>query len=439
MKRAALAWALLLVLAPAPALPKPAGPVFWRLPGGLRVLAQEVPAQGLVGVAVVVGAAPRVEEDDQAGISILTREVMLRGTRTRTADELAEALDSTGATLQALTGPDHTEWTLLVPAEHLDPALEVLAEVLMEPRFDPADVEAQRRVSLVRLRQQQDQPQARAVELVHRVLYPWHPYRRPLLGTPETLARLRREDLVGYHAAFYTAPNVVVSVAGEVPPPVAVAKVQRLFARMSTSPVPARVRRLDAVERALAVRPQARHDVREHRQTAGAWVAVGYLGVGVAHPDWPALRVAAALLGGGMASRLFQAVRERGGLAYAVGAGLPAQRGPAAFTLTAGVPPGQVERAVAAMLREVDDLRARPPSEEEVDRARRRVVGLHLLDHEDLRRRAFYPAWYELLGVGHTFDAELPVRVARVTPSDVQRVARRYLQHPVVAVVGPAP
>ncbi|MCS7235316.1 MAG: pitrilysin family protein [Armatimonadota bacterium] len=421
-----------------PAHPQPAGPAFWVLSTGLRALAQEVPANGLVAVSVVVGAGPRVEEPGQAGISVLVREVMLRGTVRRSGNQVADALDSLGASLRALTGPDHTEWTLLVPAENLDPALELMAELLIQPRFAPEEVEAQRRVSLVRLRQQQDQPQSRAVELVASHLYRWHPYGNPLLGTPESLGRIGRDDLVRYHRTFYTAPNVVISVAGEVPAPVAVAKVQRVFRSLPATPLPARVRLLDVHERALAERPSSRRDVREAKDTASTWIAVGYLAVGVGHPDWPALRVAAGLLGGGMASRLFQSVRERAGLAYAVGASLPASKGPAALTLTAGVHPANVDRALAAMLREVDHVRSRGPEEEEVALARSRVVGLHLLDHEDLRRRAFYPAWYELLGVGHRFDRRVVELASRVTPADVQRVARRYLEHPVVAVVGPA-
>lgn len=439
MRAVAVALALCAVLGISlPARPQPAQPVFWRLPSGLRVLAQELPAQGLVAVSVLVGAGPRVEERSQAGISVLAREVMLKGTLRRDGHQLAEAMDVLGAELRALTGLDHTEWTLLVPQEGLDPALELLVEVLTQPRFAPEDVEAQRRVNLVRLRQQRDQPQARAAELVSQALYPHHPYRNPVLGTPESLAHLRREDLVRYHAAVYTAPNVVVSVAGEVPAAVAVAKIQRLFAALPSTPVPRRLHLLERVERVLAEQPRAQRELREVQQTAAAWIALGYLGVGVGHPDWPALRVAATLLGGGMASRLFQSLREREGLAYAVGAAFPTQRGPGALTLSAGVDPANVDRAVAAMLREVEALRSRPVPDEEVARARSRVVGLHLLDHEDLRRRAFYPAWYELLGVGYRFDTEVAERVAKVTASDVHRVGRRYLEHPVVAVVGPA-
>ncbi len=411
--------------------------VFWRLSSGLRVLAQEVRGSGLVAVAVVVGAGPRVEEPGQAGISILTREVMLRGTLRRTGPELAEALDRIGASLQARTGPDHTEWTLLVPKEHVDQALELLAEVLTQPRFAPEEVEVQRRVNLVRLHQQRDQPSVRAVELVYSLLYRWHPYRHPLLGTPETLAKIGREDLVRYHATFYTAPNTVVSVAGDLPVPVAVAKVQRAFARLGASPLPARLRTLNVGEGALVERPRQRREVREFQQTAASWIAVGYLGVPVGHPDWAALRVTATLLGGGMASRLFEALREREGLAYAVDAAMPTQRGPAALVLRAGVEPGNVERALEIILREVEDLRKRAPSEQEVARARTRAAGLHLLDHEDLRRRAFYPAWYELLGVGYRFDGTIPDLLFRVRSADIQRVARHYLMHPVVIVVGP--
>jgi zinc protease len=434
----ALVAAVLVALArPAPGSQEVGEPVFWRLRSGLRVLAQELPAAGLVAVAVLVGASPRVEEPSQAGISILTREVMLQGTTRRGGQDLAEALDSLGASLQALTGPDHTEWTVLVPSEHVDQALELLAEVLTSPRFAPEDLEAQRRVSLVRLRQQRDQPPNRAAELAQSVLYPHHPYRNPLLGTPETVARLTREDLVRYHATFYTAPNTVVSVAGELPAPVAVAKVQRAFSGLRTSDLPARVKLLDSVEGALAHRPTRRRDVRETQQTAGAWVAVAYLGVSVRHPDWPALRVAATVLGGGMASRLFQAVREREGLAYAVGAGFPAQRGPAAVTLTRGRGPGHRGPRPGRHAAGSGGPAGAAPAPEEVARARRRAAGLHLLDHEDLRRRAFYPAWYELVGAGYRFDRQVTELVSRVTPADVQRVARRYLEHPAVAVVGP--
>jgi zinc protease len=426
----------LFLLAPAAPAASPE-PAYWRLPSGLRVVAQQAPGSGLVAVAVLVGAAPRVEEASQAGLSILTREVMLQGTLRRSGEALADALDGIGASLRALTGADHTEWTLLVPVERVDPALELLVEVLTQPRFDPRDVETQRRISLVRLRQQREQPQARAVELANGLVYDLHPYRRPLLGTPETLERLDRDDLVRYHQTYYTAPNVVVSVAGDLPVPTAVAKVVRAFQGLRAEPLPRRVKVLDVVERALMRRPRERQEVFEAQQTASAWVAVSYLGVEVTHPDWAALRVAAGLLGGGMASRLFQSLRERQGLAYAVGAGFPTHQGPAALTMAAGVDPANVERALREMLREVEDLAARPPSEDEVARARSRTAGLHLLDHEDLRRRAFYPAWYELLGAGYRFDREVVRLLSQVTPADVQRVARRYLRHAAVAVVGP--
>jgi zinc protease len=412
-------------------------PTFRILPNGLRVVVQESPGLGLVAVAVLVGASPRVEEPSEAGISILLRETMLRGTERRTGEEIAGALEGVGGSLVALTGPDHTEWTTLTRPQDLEIALELLADLFTNARLDPADIEAQRRRSLVRLSQQREQPQARAVELSNALVYHLHPYRNPLLGTPETLRAITREHLLRYYRAYYTAPNMVVGIAGDVRAPVAIAKLFRAFAKVRVNLPPRPLRTLPGIERALMRRPVNRIEVREEQRTAAAWVAISYLGVPVGHPDWAPLRVLVTVLGSGLSSRLFLEVRERRGLAYSVGAGFPTLRGPAAVTLLSGVDPARVQDAVEAMLGEVAKLRTQPLSKEELEAAKNRVIGLHSIDHEDLRRRAFYPAWFELLGVGYAFDVGMREAIGRVTAADVQRVAHRYLLHPAIAVVAP--
>lgn len=420
-----------------PASSSEAVPTFRILPNGLRVIVQENRGLGLVAVAVLVGASPRVEEPSEAGISILLRETMLRGTEWRTGEEIAEALEGVGGSLVALTGSDHTEWTTLTRPQDLDLALELLADLFTNAKLLPADIEAQRRRSLVRLSQQREQPQVRAVELSNALVYHLHPYRNPLLGTPETLRAITREHLLRYYRAYYTAPNMVVGIAGDVRAPVAVAKVTRAFANLRASPPPRPLRTLPGIERALTRRPLQRIEMREEQRTASAWVAISYLGVPVGHPDWEALRVLVTVLGSGLSSRLFVEVRERRGLAYSVGAGFPTLRGPAAVTLVAGVDPARVQDAVEAMLAEVAKLRTKPLPAEELEAGKNRVIGLHSIDHEDLRRRAFYPAWYELLGVGYRFDTGMRQAIERVTTADVQRVAQRYLVHPAIAVVAP--
>lgn len=441
MNRLIVAVLIIAVLAGGPA----AGPAVSATPkiaahhldSGLRVLIKETPGTGLVAVAVLVGAAPRVENPGQAGISVLMREVALQGTQRRTAEQIAATLETVGGSLRALTGADFTQWTTLTRTEHVDLAFDLLADLLTNATFDPAAIETQRRISQVRLRQQQEQPQSRAVELAIAQLYRLHPYRNPILGTPETLAAITREQLSAYYQSHYTAPNMVLAIAGDLRPAAALAKAAQAFSILRTYPVPHRVRLLSTVERALTPRPASQVEVREPQRTAAAWIAMTFLGVDVGHRDWAALRVLTTILGSGLSSRLFEEIRDRQGLVYSIGAGFETRAASAPVTMSAGTDPGNVQKVIAAMRGEITKLQTTPVAPAELDRGRNRVIGLLSIDHEDLRQQAFYPAWYELLGAGYGFDVRVAEEISKVTAADVQRVARTYLVNPSIAVVLP--
>lgn len=430
-----------LVLATAPPMPiVQAQPVIseHRLANGLRVLIKDNPTTDLVAIEVLVRAAPRVEETTDAGISIFTREVMLRGTQRRTQLEVALALETVGGTLRALTSSEYTEWGTLTLTQHVDVALDLLADLLTAPKFDPADVEAQRRIQLSRIRAQADQPAARVFDLASSEIYSLHSYRNPLLGTVESVSSITREQIVNYYQTFYVASNMVVAIAGNVRSAVALAKVQRAFSGLRTGEIPRRVRLLPAVERALAPRPSEARRVGEvNRTAAAAAIAIAYLGVEVGHRDWAALTILNTILGSGASSRLFAEIRDKQGLVYTVGASFFSRAGPSTLTLTASTDPANLNRVIDAMISEVTRLATASPTPDELARAKNRFIGLHALSHEELRSQAFLPAFYELLGVGYEFDRRIPDLVSVVTGADVQRVARRYLQHPVIAVVQP--
>ncbi len=406
---------------------------------GLVVLFRENRTADLVAVDVLVRASPRVEEADEGGAAFFVREMLFRGTARRSAADIAAGLEAVGGSLSALTSLDYTELAAVAPTAAVDTALDLLADLVTDARFDPADVEAQRRVHLARLRARADQPAAQAFDLALAAIYPLHPYGKGLLGSAETVSALSRERLLGFYRTLYTAPNMVVSVAGNLPAEVALRKVGQAFARVRRQPPPRRIRLLRTVEGALAPRPAQRREVREFRQTAQASIVVAYLGVPVGHRDWAALRALSVILGEGLSSRLFVEIREKQGLAYAVGSSFSTLAGPAPLLLSAGTEPANAARVVEALLREAARLGEARPAPEEMDRARQRIIGVHAIDHEDLRRQAFLPALYELLGVGYAFDGRIPELVSRVRAEEVRRAARLYLQHPVVAVVAPPP
>jgi predicted Zn-dependent peptidase len=178
--------------------------------------------------------------------------------------------------------------------------------------------------------------------------------------------------------------------------------------------------------------------IAEARPTEQAHVVVGWLAPPVSHPDFGPLRVLDALLGGGMSSRLFNALREREGLAYAVGSYYPSRRAASRLVAQIGTAPANAPRAEQGILAEAERLREEPVPGEELDRAKAQLTGGFELDLRTNARQALYRGLFESLGVGHGFVSSYRGLVEAVTPADVQRAARRYLVDHAVAVVGPA-
>ncbi len=408
------------------------------LENGLTVIIKENPASDLVVTEALVRAGPRVEEPRQAGITFFVRAMLPRGTQRRSGAEIAQAIESVGGRLGGGTGADFTALYTITTSRHVDVGMDLLADLLTDARFDAQDVETQRRVSLSRIGQSGDQPLQQAIDLFTTALYPYHSYAQSVLGTSESVGALSRDDLVSFYREYFTAPNIVLVVAGNLPQEAALDKARRAFARLRADPPPRRTGWLRAVERALAPAPSAPQEVRQIRAVSAAWIALGYLTVAAGHRDFPALRVLNSILGEGQSSRLFVEIREKRGMAYQVGSSLPIRAGPGYIRLSAGTDPPNLSAVVAGMLREVDRLRTDAPPPDEIEKARRGIIGRYALAHEDLEAQAFYPGWYEVLGVGFEYDQQFPALVARVAPGDVLRVARRYLNNHVLAVVAPA-
>lgn len=408
------------------------------LGNGLTVVIKENPSSDLVVTEALVRAGTRVEEEHQSGITNFVREMVVRGTHRRTAAEIAQSIESVGGRIGGVTGADLTSVYVINPSRHLDAGMESLADLLTNARFDAQDVETQRRVSLSRISQNADQPAQRSLNLFTGALYPYHPYARPSAGTTESVASLTRDQLVEFYRSYFTAPNTVLVVAGNITEAQALEKVKRAFAGLRSDPAPRRIGWMRIVERALAPPLPGPLEIRETRPIAGAWISLGYLGVPFGHRDFAALRVLNAILGEGPASRLFTEVREKRGLAYGVGSALPVRAGPGYVRLSAGTDPPNLSAVVATMLREVERLRTETPPADEVEKAKRGIIGRYALGREELEQQAFLLGWYEILGVGYDYDARFPQEIAAVTSADVHRVARQYLTNHVLAVVAPA-
>lgn len=399
------------------------------LANGMSVLVRTDPSATVVAMSLQVRAGSAFEPSDAVGITNFLQHAMLRGTRHRSGREVAEAAEELGGTLDASGDVETAELRAAALARNWEPLLGLLAEVALEPTLPAAEVERERALIVARIRARADSPYQHAFDALIAALYGDHPYGRQVLGRPDTLAAITREALVAHHAALYRPERMVLAVSGGAPATRVVAVAGRLFGRLARGgggvPAPP----------AAAV---GRGDRRVVEAPASqAQIFAGFTAPPLRDPAYPASRVLAAVLGGGMSGRLFGALRDRRGLAYSVGAIGTYRTGPAFLVTYLGTAPPNADAALKGLLAEISRLRDGPVSDAEVERAKAYVLGTFAMDRRTNERRAWYLAFFETIGAGWQFPDDYARAVAAVTPSDVAAAAKRILNRPTILVLRP--
>lgn len=405
-------------------------PVFrHRLPNGLTLLVRENPAAPVVAASLLVRMGTRWEDSETAGVANLLQHVMVKGTGRLSAQAVAEAVEEIGGSLTGSGEADFSELRGTALARHWKGLLALLAEVALAPHLAADEIEKERRVILTQIRNRGDLPFPLTFDALLAALYGPHPYGVPSTGRRESVERLDRPRLLAHYREHYRGPAMVLAVSGEVPAPAVVDEVGRLFAALPAGPVPA-----DTPPPPPG--PGGARRILE-RPAAQAQILMGFLAPPLGHPDYPAVKVLNAVLGGGMAGRLFTELRDRQGLAYSLGAVYPSRRDTSFLAVYMGTAGENVGAAERGLRREIERLRQEPVPPAEIGRAKAYLLGSLAMDRRTNARQAWYLAFFELAGVGHEFLDRYRQAVEAVTPEDLQRAARRYLARPTVTVLKP--
>jgi zinc protease len=364
-----------------------------------------------------VGA--RDEAESEAGLSHFIEHLLFKGTPTRGPGTIDRTIAALGGEMNAATGQDFTYYHVVLPARHADTAIDVVADAARHAAFEPTELERERLVVLEEIRRARDNPTSQLWRLLSRHHFGDHPYGREILGSPESIREAPRERILEYFHRHYAPNRVAVVVAGRLDRDATLARIERAFAGWEPRPpAPTTVdgpTQLAGVQRVAEVRPL--------QQT---YLGVAWQGPRVPEPDVYAADVLATILGRGRASRLHQAIRERRGLVSSVGASFWAQRSAATISVTARTstaPAGDVE---AAILAEIEPLRADLVEPRELERGCTAVEAAYAFGHETAEGLAYA---YGLAETVWTLDFELGYldAIRRVTPEAVRSVARRYL------------
>ena len=405
-----------------------------ELSNGLGLIAVHLPSRALVTASLVLPAGAVDEPDELGGVTSLMARALTEGTAKHDAIGLTEAAERLGASLHAEAGWDGLSISIEVPAERLGQALELVAEVATSPTFPAEDVERMRDERLNDILQGKADPRRRADDgFVETIYAPGSPYGRPSAGTEETVPRLTRDALVDIHARRIDPARMTLIVGGDLD---AVGEdvrsiAESRFGAWAANPAarPSREPQVRAARSARIVR------VIHRPGAVQTEIRVGHVGLKRKVPDFHAVSVMSAILGGLFNSRLNRKLREEKGYTYGAGAGFDLRRGPGPFAVRAAVNTEVTVPALEDMLAELEGMRSAPPAANELHAARDYLVGVFPLRFET--PPAVVGAIAGLLIHDLPFDELDRYRPAieSVTDADVQRAATSHIRPDELAVV----
>lgn len=372
------------------------------------------------------------ETKELNGISHFLEHMFFKGTKRRpTTKVIAEEVDNMGGYTNAFTSQEHTGYYVKVPAHKFDQALDLIADIFTNSLLDQQEVERERGVIMQELRMVHDDPQRYINDLYESLLYGDQPAGWEITGTPETLAHIHAQNLREYFMRQYTADDTIVVVAGNIQEDQAVEKIKNLFGH---------IRRGETRQRPPVYEDQKEPAVAIHyKETDQTHFIIGNRAFGVNDPRRVQGLVLSHILGGSMASRLFEELREKHGLAYAVQTAFDGYTTHGSFATYAGVEHENAKKAMRVVLEEYKKMSARGVSEAELARAKESLKGHLALSLESSNAMAFYIGGEEVVTGKPLTPDEVFAKIDAVTPSQIKEVAR-YLVEPErlnCAIIGP--
>ncbi len=382
-----------------------------RLANGLAVITHEMPHLETVSLGLWAAAGSRDEADSEAGLAHFLEHMAFKGTKRRTARQIAEAIEDRGGDLNASTSTEITGFTAHVLREDWREALDVLADILTGPVFDPVETERERAVILQEIAAARDDPADFAFEQVEEAAFPGHPLGRSVLGRPETVAAMGPDDLAAFLARHYTAGRMALSAAGRISHEALAEEAERLLGGLAAGGALNRARPAFVPGRKRARRAQ------DQTHIVLAWPAPGYL-----EEEIYAMQVLSGILGGGMSSRLFQSLREERGLCYSVHTTYSPWADVGLLYLYAATAPERAEEAEALMREEAARMAA-GVTEAELSRAKAQGRAGLVMSLESPSSRAAHMA-RQYLAFGRVLETgEITARLEAVTAGRVAELA----------------
>jgi len=390
-----------------------------RLPNGITVLTEHMPGLRSVTAGIWVRRGSRHEAPELNGICHFIEHAVFKGTRRRTARDIAVESDRLGGNLDAFTTHEMTGFAVKVADKSLPEAFDLLADLLAHPRFDQNDLEREQKVILEEMKMVEDTPDELLGELFNAAYFPGHPLGRPIEGTEETISSFDHKTISSFHAREFSPSNLVVAAAGNVDHERLVDLVENAFANSEANGSAS-----DAVEQSPT--PAAPILIEQKQELEQAHLVIAAPWPDAKSNDRYAASLLASVVGGGTSSRLWQTIREERGLAYSVGAGGSTFSDVGVFTIYAGTSPEHLNEVLDLSLQEMRRVVAESVSAEELKLAKDQAISSILLGLESSSARVSALARQEIIHGRRISTAETIEKIEAANADDLQRVAREF-------------
>jgi predicted Zn-dependent peptidase len=385
------------------------------LPNGLTILTEEMPHIRSVSLGIWIKTGSRHETAESNGISHFVEHMLFKGTQTRPAEQIAREVDSIGGNMDAFTAKECICFDVKVLDEHLPVAWDILSDLVLHPTFDQKELARERGVILEEIKMDEDNPDYLVHEIFTQNFWKDHPLGKPILGTKETVRRFEQPMLFDYYRRFFIPNNMILAVAGNMKHERVVELVAQRFLALPSGP--------NGFHQA-APKTQSRIIMRNKKALEQVQLCIGVPSLSIGHEKRFASYILNTLLGGGMSSRLFQSVRERQGLAYAIYSELNPFRDTGCLSIYAGTSREAATKVVQSVVAEFRRLKQEAITQDELRRSKDQLKGNLMLSLESSTARMSNLARQEMYFDRFYSMDEIIDRVEGVTAEDVMQLAQ---------------
>jgi zinc protease len=397
-----------------------AKPLRMVLDNGLTVLLQEIHSAPVVALNMWVKVGSVYEHDTEAGISHVYEHMLFKGTSTRGVGEIAQDIEGCGGDINAFTSFDHTVYHITLASRFLDTGLAVMADAIQHSAFDPAELCKEQEVVLEEIKRGEDIPSRKLTEALFATSYQRHPYRRPVIGSEQTVRSLTRDHILSYFHTWYVPNNMTLVVSGDFEPMAVLPQIQAAFGDFQPQKLPVLQIPQEPAQRQLRTVTLA-DDIQE------TLLNLAYHVPGALHKDSYAIDLLSFILGGGESSRLYQTVKAEQALVHSIYTYPFLPRDPGLLVIGASLEEERWQEALTGILAEVERVQRQGVSTIELDRAKRNLESDFIYQRETVQGQASQWGYFGAVLDDLAFEGRYLKAIAHTTPQDLQRVARTYL------------